>query len=249
MVGQRARSGTACRPTRCSWRSTSGCWPASRPRPPTTVAELAALGVALSLDDFGTGYSSLVRLSRLPVQRGQDRPRRSSAGCRTARTTTRDRPVHGRPRAVARASGRSAEGVETTEVAAALRGSAATPRRAGIRQADGRRRGHRVAGRADGAIRAGPTRPPPAAAAGQAGSASTPQAAEQPGGRPPGQVAAEAYRGPGRSATARARPAHVAEQVGRARRRSGRSAPCSGSRRPAGHARDGLPAPRGAARG
>jgi diguanylate cyclase (GGDEF)-like protein len=31
------------------------------------VESLAALGVALSLDDFGTGYSSLVRLKRLPV--------------------------------------------------------------------------------------------------------------------------------------------------------------------------------------
>ncbi len=31
------------------------------------VETLAALGVALSLDDFGTGYSSLVRLKRLPV--------------------------------------------------------------------------------------------------------------------------------------------------------------------------------------
>jgi diguanylate cyclase (GGDEF)-like protein len=31
------------------------------------VDALAALGVALSLDDFGTGYSSLVRLKRLPV--------------------------------------------------------------------------------------------------------------------------------------------------------------------------------------
>jgi diguanylate cyclase (GGDEF)-like protein len=31
------------------------------------VEALAALGVALSLDDFGTGYSSLVRLKRLPV--------------------------------------------------------------------------------------------------------------------------------------------------------------------------------------
>jgi len=32
------------------------------------VEALAALGVALSLDDFGTGYSSLVRLKRLPVR-------------------------------------------------------------------------------------------------------------------------------------------------------------------------------------
>jgi EAL domain-containing protein (putative c-di-GMP-specific phosphodiesterase class I) len=32
-----------------------------------TVEAVAALGVALSLDDFGTGYSSLVRLKRLPV--------------------------------------------------------------------------------------------------------------------------------------------------------------------------------------
>jgi diguanylate cyclase (GGDEF)-like protein len=32
------------------------------------VDALAALGVALSLDDFGTGYSSLVRLKRLPVR-------------------------------------------------------------------------------------------------------------------------------------------------------------------------------------
>jgi predicted signal transduction protein with EAL and GGDEF domain len=32
------------------------------------VEALAELGVALSLDDFGTGYSSLVRLKRLPVR-------------------------------------------------------------------------------------------------------------------------------------------------------------------------------------
>jgi diguanylate cyclase (GGDEF)-like protein len=32
------------------------------------VEALATLGVALSLDDFGTGYSSLVRLKRLPVR-------------------------------------------------------------------------------------------------------------------------------------------------------------------------------------
>ncbi len=33
----------------------------------TTAETLAALGIGLSLDDFGTGYSSLVRLQRLPI--------------------------------------------------------------------------------------------------------------------------------------------------------------------------------------
>jgi EAL domain-containing protein (putative c-di-GMP-specific phosphodiesterase class I) len=32
-----------------------------------TLADVAALGVAVSLDDFGTGYSSLAHLRRLPV--------------------------------------------------------------------------------------------------------------------------------------------------------------------------------------
>ena len=37
------------------------------PHATATIAALTALGVPLSLDDFGTGYSSLVRLKRLPV--------------------------------------------------------------------------------------------------------------------------------------------------------------------------------------
>ena len=49
------------------------------------LADLQALGVALSIDDFGTGYSSFSILTRVPVGRDQARPLADLAVRRPAR--------------------------------------------------------------------------------------------------------------------------------------------------------------------
>ena len=80
---------------------------------------LAALGVALSLDDFGTGYSSLVRLKRLPVR--EVKIDSSFVGRMLA--SSDDEVIVRSIVDLVRALGIDsvAEGVESAEVAAALR--------------------------------------------------------------------------------------------------------------------------------
>jgi diguanylate cyclase (GGDEF)-like protein len=85
----------------------------------TAVEALAALGVALSLDDFGTGYSSLVRLKRLPVSEVKID---SSFISRLLESTDDEvivQSIVDLVRALDIVS--VAEGVESAEVAAALR--------------------------------------------------------------------------------------------------------------------------------
>ncbi len=83
------------------------------------VEALAALGVALSLDDFGTGYSSLVRLKRLPVSEVKI----DSSFVRRLLPSADDEVIVQSIVDLVRALGIDsvAEGVESAEVAAALR--------------------------------------------------------------------------------------------------------------------------------
>jgi diguanylate cyclase (GGDEF)-like protein len=84
-----------------------------------TVDALAACGVPISLDDFGTGYSSLVRLKRLPVSEIKID---SSFITRLCDNGDNELIVKSLIELVAALGIRSvAEGVETAEVAAALR--------------------------------------------------------------------------------------------------------------------------------
>jgi len=95
----------------------------------TAVEALAALGVALSLDDFGTGYSSLVRLKRLPVSEVKIDSSFISRLLESADDEVIVQSIVDLVRALDIDS--VAEGVESAEVAAALRSWAARPRRAG----------------------------------------------------------------------------------------------------------------------
>ncbi len=83
------------------------------------VEALAALGVALSLDDFGTGYSSLVRLKRLPVREVKI----DASFVARMLTSSDDEVIVQSIVDLVRALGIDsvAEGVESAEVAAALR--------------------------------------------------------------------------------------------------------------------------------
>jgi EAL domain-containing protein (putative c-di-GMP-specific phosphodiesterase class I) len=83
------------------------------------VETLAALGVALSLDDFGTGYSSLVRLKRLPVSEVKI----DSSFIRRLLLSADDEVIVQSIVDLVRALDIDsvAEGVESAEVAAALR--------------------------------------------------------------------------------------------------------------------------------
>jgi diguanylate cyclase (GGDEF)-like protein len=85
-----------------------------------TAEALAGLGVGLSLDDFGTGYSNLVRLKRLPVSEVKV----DSSFVSRLLDSPDDEVVVKSILDLAAALGiRSvAEGVESAEVAAALRG-------------------------------------------------------------------------------------------------------------------------------
>ncbi len=84
-----------------------------------TAESLAALGVALSLDDFGTGYSSLVRLKRLPISEVKI----DSSFVGRLLDSPDDEVIVKSIVDLAKALGiRSvAEGVESAEIAAALR--------------------------------------------------------------------------------------------------------------------------------
>jgi diguanylate cyclase (GGDEF)-like protein len=83
------------------------------------VEALAALGVALSLDDFGTGYSSLVRLKRLPVSEVKIDASFISRLLESADDEVIVQSIVDLVRALDIDS--VAEGVESAEVAAALR--------------------------------------------------------------------------------------------------------------------------------
>jgi diguanylate cyclase (GGDEF)-like protein len=83
------------------------------------VETLAALGVALSLDDFGTGYSSLVRLKRLPVHEVKIDPSFISRLLVSGDDEVIVQSIVDMVRALGINS--VAEGVESAEVAAALR--------------------------------------------------------------------------------------------------------------------------------
>jgi EAL domain-containing protein (putative c-di-GMP-specific phosphodiesterase class I) len=85
----------------------------------TAVEALAALGVALSLDDFGTGYSSLVRLKRLPVSEVKIDSSFISRLLESADDEVIVQSIVDLVRALDIDS--VAEGVESAEVAAALR--------------------------------------------------------------------------------------------------------------------------------
>jgi diguanylate cyclase (GGDEF)-like protein len=88
-------------------------------RAATTAEALGGLGVGLSLDDFGTGYSSLVRLKRLPVSEVKI----DSSFVGRLLDSADDEVIVKSIVDLVRALGiRSvAEGVESAEVAAALR--------------------------------------------------------------------------------------------------------------------------------
>jgi diguanylate cyclase (GGDEF)-like protein len=83
------------------------------------VEALTAIGVALSLDDFGTGYSSLVRLKRLPVREVKI----DSSFIRRLLVSADDEVIVQSIVDLVRALDIDsvAEGVESAEVAAALR--------------------------------------------------------------------------------------------------------------------------------
>jgi diguanylate cyclase (GGDEF)-like protein len=85
----------------------------------TAVEALTALGVALSLDDFGTGYSSLVRLKRLPVSEVKIDSSFISRLLQSADDEVIVQSIVDLVRALDIDS--VAEGVESAEVAAALR--------------------------------------------------------------------------------------------------------------------------------
>jgi diguanylate cyclase (GGDEF)-like protein len=84
-----------------------------------TVAELAALGVAISFDDFGTAYSSLVRLKRLAVSEVKISPALIGRLLDSPEDELIVRSVLDLVRALGIRS--VAEGVESAQVADALR--------------------------------------------------------------------------------------------------------------------------------
>ncbi len=213
----------------------------------TTLAELAALGVGISLDDFGTGYSSLAQLTRLGISEVKLDPALVSGlpNC-TEKTMTVKSLVRLAQSLGIRSIG---EGVETMGTAAALRmigcdGAQgwhfAKPMEASLATA------WLFEQTADSSP-ASDAGPPPDAAAepgDQVGAGKHARQASRKKGQvadPPGQVAAEAYRGSRQARPDQVGPVQVgpvqvgadqvgAEQVG-ARSRSGQSRPLRAGRR------------------
>ncbi len=187
-----------------------------------TVAELAALGVGISLDDFGTGYSSLAQLTRLGISEVKLDPALVSGLPHCSESTMTVKSLIRLAQSLGIRS--IGEGVETTGAAAALR----------MIGCDGAQGWHfaepmeasmatawlfeQLAPDSTSSSGAGP---PAAAAAEPDGQVVVGthmrQAGRQPAqvADPPGQVAAEAYRGPGQVGTEHVGAGNVAaEQVG-----------------------------------